>query len=90
MPLRLPMDEGPLDPLSVAPFPWPEPDITSLDPALVVTRNGVTHPSVAWLMSFPNRYVSKMDPLSTESLQFAWIACLLSAVVIAGHRSRST
>jgi hypothetical protein len=37
--------------------PWPEPDITALDPTLVVTRNGVTHPAVAWLMSFPNRCV---------------------------------
>jgi hypothetical protein len=37
---------------------WSEPDITSLDPSLVVTRNGVTHPSVAWLMSFPNRCVA--------------------------------
>lgn len=35
--------------------PWSEPDITALDPSLVVTRNGVTHPAVAWLMSFPNR-----------------------------------
>jgi hypothetical protein len=37
---------------------WSEPDITSLDPSLVVARNGVTHPSVAWLMSFPNRCVA--------------------------------
>jgi len=35
---------------------WPDVDITKLDPSLVVTRNGNTHPFVAWLMSFPNRY----------------------------------
>lgn len=33
---------------------WREVNITELDPRLKVIRNGISHPNIAWLMSFPN------------------------------------
>jgi len=36
---------------------WPEIDISALDASIKITRNNISHPDIAWLMSFPNRYV---------------------------------
>jgi hypothetical protein len=54
---------------------WPDPDITRMDPTLLVTRNGVTNPSVAWLMSFPNRSVI-CDSMRRRLLAVLAFACL--------------
>lgn len=46
---------------------WPEINITEYDPSIQVIRNGIDHPNVAWLMSFPNSGTSFTIHMTREA-----------------------